>query len=53
MGGWTLEAAEAIGFTGGEAVVEEIVLLLAALVDASLVLREGRRYRLTCLTRSA
>jgi non-specific serine/threonine protein kinase len=40
VGGWTLEAAEAIGFTGGEAAVEEIILMLAALVDASLVQTE-------------
>ncbi len=40
VAGWTLEAAEAMCGTGGEAAVEEIVLMLAALVDASLVQTE-------------
>ncbi|HZS78486.1 MAG TPA: tetratricopeptide repeat protein [Ktedonobacteraceae bacterium] len=37
MGGWTLEAAEAVFFAEEEQAHEEIVLTLAALVDASLV----------------
>jgi predicted ATPase/transcriptional regulator with XRE-family HTH domain len=40
MGGWTLEAAEAVGTASGETVPEEPVLTLAALVDASLVQAE-------------
>jgi predicted ATPase/transcriptional regulator with XRE-family HTH domain len=40
VGGWTLEAAEVICWTGGETAVEEIILMLAALVDASLVQTE-------------
>lgn len=37
VGGWTLEAAEAICRTGEEKASEELILILAALVDASLV----------------
>ena len=37
VGGWTLEAAEAICWTGEENTSEEMILILAALVDASLV----------------
>lgn len=37
VGGWTLEAAEAVCQAEGEKVSEEIILTLAALVDASLV----------------
>ena len=37
VGGWTLEAAEAVGFAQDEVTVEESILKLAALVDASLV----------------
>jgi predicted ATPase/transcriptional regulator with XRE-family HTH domain len=41
VGGWTLEAAEAIGWAEGEHPAEEALLTLAALVDASLVQVEG------------
>ena len=37
VGSWTLEAAEAICRTGEEKASEEMILILAALVDASLV----------------
>lgn len=37
VGGWTLEAAEVVGFAEGEKAPEEIILTLAALVDAGLV----------------
>ena len=37
VGGWTLEAAEAVCRAEGEKTPEEIILTLAALVDASLV----------------
>ena len=37
VGGWTLEAAEAVCQTGEEKTPEETILALAALVDASLV----------------
>jgi len=40
VGGWTLEAAEAVCWAEGEASAEESILTLAALVDASLVQRE-------------
>ena len=40
VGGWTLEAAEAIGFTEGETKPGEVILTLAALVDASLIQTE-------------
>jgi predicted ATPase/transcriptional regulator with XRE-family HTH domain len=43
MGGWTLEAAEAIGWAEGERPPEEALLTLAALVDASLVQVERTR----------
>ena len=39
VGGWTLEAAEAVGFAQDE-VAEETILTLAALVEASLVQAE-------------
>jgi predicted ATPase/class 3 adenylate cyclase len=46
-GGWTLEAAEAVGL-GGEIAAEEILDLLCQLVDKSLVVVEAgaERYRL-------
>src|SRR5205823_876330 len=34
VGGWTLEAAEAVGFTQGETTAGEVILTLAAPVDA-------------------
>ena len=37
VGSWTLEAAEAIGFAEGEIAPDDAILILAALVDASLV----------------
>jgi predicted ATPase len=37
VGGWTLEAAEAVGWASGEKAPEETILTLSALVDASLV----------------
>ncbi len=37
VGGWTLEAAEAVGSALGETTSDEALLMLAALVDASLV----------------
>jgi predicted ATPase/transcriptional regulator with XRE-family HTH domain len=37
VGGWTLPAAEAVGFAEGETPPDEVILTLAALVDASLV----------------
>src|SRR6266487_254101 len=40
VGGWTLEAAEAVGFAPGEVAAEESILTLAALVDASLIQAE-------------
>ncbi len=40
VGGWTLEAAEAVGIALGEMATEESILTLAALVDASLVQAE-------------
>jgi predicted ATPase/DNA-binding XRE family transcriptional regulator len=40
MGGWTLEAAEAVCWAEGETAPAEPVLMLAALVDASLVQTE-------------
>jgi predicted ATPase/transcriptional regulator with XRE-family HTH domain len=40
LGGWTLEAAEAVGFTEGETTPGEVILTLAALVDASLIQTE-------------
>jgi predicted ATPase/DNA-binding XRE family transcriptional regulator len=40
VGGWTLEAAEAVGFTRGETAAGEVILTLAALVDASLIQTE-------------
>ncbi len=40
VGGWTLEAAEAICWDKGEVAAEETILTLAALVDASLVQAE-------------
>jgi len=40
VGGWTLAAAEAVGFAEGETAPAEPVLTLAALVDASLVQAE-------------
>ena len=40
VGGWTLEAAEAVCWAEGETTLEEPVLTLAALVDASLVQTE-------------
>jgi predicted ATPase/transcriptional regulator with XRE-family HTH domain len=40
VGGWTLEAAEAVGIAQGEMATEESILTLAALVDASLVQAE-------------
>src|SRR2546429_919266 len=40
VGGWTLEAAEAVGFAQGEIAAEESILTLAGLVDASLVQAE-------------
>ena len=40
VGGWTLEAAEAVGFAEGEVAAEVRILTLAALVDASLVQAE-------------
>ena len=39
-GGWTLEAAEVVGFTEGETTPAEVILTLAALVDASLIQTE-------------
>lgn len=42
VGGWTLEAAKAVGWTEGEMASEESILTLAALVDASLVQAEVR-----------
>jgi predicted ATPase/DNA-binding XRE family transcriptional regulator len=40
VGGWQLSAAEAVGFAQDEGAVEESILTLAALVDASLVQAE-------------
>jgi predicted ATPase len=40
VGGWTLEAAEAVGFAEGETTEAEVILTLAALVDASLIQTE-------------
>jgi predicted ATPase/DNA-binding XRE family transcriptional regulator len=40
VGGWTLEAAEAVNFAQDEGAAEESILTLAALVDASLVQAE-------------
>jgi non-specific serine/threonine protein kinase len=40
VGGWTLEAAEAVGIAQDEGAAEESILTLAALVDASLVQAE-------------
>jgi predicted ATPase/DNA-binding XRE family transcriptional regulator len=40
VGGWTLEAAEAVCFAQGETAPEEPILTLAALVDSSLVQAE-------------
>jgi len=40
VGGWTLEAAEAVGIATGEVAAEESILTLAALVDASLIQAE-------------
>jgi len=40
VGGWTLEAAEAVGIASGEMATEESILTLAALVDASLIQAE-------------
>ena len=40
VGGWTLAAAEAVGLAEEETTPEELVLALAALVDASLVQAE-------------
>ena len=40
VGGWTLEAAEAVGFAEGEVAAEKTILTLAALVDSSLVQAE-------------
>ena len=40
VGGWTLEAAEAVGFAEGEIAPEEPILTLAALVDSSLIQAE-------------
>ena len=37
VGGWTLPAAHAVGFADGEIAPDDVLLLLAALVDASLV----------------
>jgi tetratricopeptide (TPR) repeat protein len=37
VGGWTLEAAEAVCWTEGETTPDKVILTLAALVDASLV----------------
>src|SRR5258708_17211672 len=37
VGGWTLEAAEEVGWASGEKAPEETILTLSALVDASLV----------------
>jgi predicted ATPase/transcriptional regulator with XRE-family HTH domain len=39
-GGWTLEVAEVVGFTEGETTPAEVILTLAALVDASLIQTE-------------
>ncbi len=40
VGGWTLEAAEAVCWTEGETTSGEVILTLAALVDASLIQTE-------------
>src|SRR6266571_7875505 len=40
VGGWTLEAAEAVCWTEGETTAGEVILTLAALVDASLIQTE-------------
>ena len=40
VGGWTLEAAEAVCWAEGEAALEEAIHILAALVDASLIRME-------------
>src|SRR2546430_15654677 len=40
VGGWTLEAAEAVGIAPGEVAAEESILTLAALVDARLIQAE-------------
>ncbi|TMD34245.1 MAG: XRE family transcriptional regulator [Chloroflexi bacterium] len=40
VGGWTLEAAEAVGLAQDEVAAEESILTLAALVDASLIQAE-------------
>jgi predicted ATPase/transcriptional regulator with XRE-family HTH domain len=40
VGGWTLEATEAVGIASGEMATEESILTLAALVDASLIQAE-------------
>jgi predicted ATPase/transcriptional regulator with XRE-family HTH domain len=41
-GGWTLEAAEAVGEAGGEIESEDILVLLGNLVEQSLVVAEGQ-----------
>jgi predicted ATPase/transcriptional regulator with XRE-family HTH domain len=40
VGGWTLEAAESVGFIEGETTPGEVILTLATLVDASLIQTE-------------
>jgi predicted ATPase/transcriptional regulator with XRE-family HTH domain len=40
VGGWTIEAAEAVCLTEGETTPGEVILTLAALVDASLIQTE-------------
>jgi predicted ATPase/transcriptional regulator with XRE-family HTH domain len=40
VGGWTLSAAESVGFSEGETTPAEVILTLAALVDASLIQTE-------------
>jgi predicted ATPase/transcriptional regulator with XRE-family HTH domain len=50
MGSWTLQAAEAVCLTGDEGAGEEIILALAALVDASLIQAEMLAHRATRFT---
>jgi predicted ATPase/transcriptional regulator with XRE-family HTH domain len=50
MGGWTLQAAEAVCVAGDEGAAEEIILTLAALVDASLIQAEMLAHGVTRFT---
>src|ERR1051326_7954256 len=50
MGGWSLQAAEAVCLSEGEAAAEENILTLAALVDASLIQAEMLAHGVTRFT---